>query len=447
MRWQRAIIYAVFLLALTAALAGWQIHEYGHECALARQTLERQADSVMKALVGGIRSHRRLGPFFEEQLQGAMDELALSEDVLVVEVVSADGLYRRFAGDEGLLDSPVSLDAGDSWQPDAFRSVVTFHLEPDDGEGTFGTGGGRGWGRALRQEALGEAENGMSAGGDYAAVLLLDRKPTDMFCRRAFWLRLWVVVAGAVVLFSAGLAWWATLWMVRERGRAELLETEARHLREMSQAAAGLAHETRNPLGLIRGWTQRLAQTGIESDAEQRQAQAVVEECDRVTARINQFLAFAKPIEPAPEPVDVDLLIDQLGGLLEPDLEAKGLALAHCRLKPPAVVEADREMLRQALFNLVANAVQFAGEGETVEISVQNGQDGGFRIEVADRGPGVPPDKVDSLFTPYFTTRSSGTGLGLAITKRIAAAHGWQLGYRERPAGGSIFWLDRIHGA
>ena len=73
------------------------------------------------------------------------------------------------------------------------------------------------------------------------------------------------------------------------------------------------------------------------------------------------------------------------------------------------------------------------------------GQDGGRRIEVADHGSGVAAESVDSLFTPYFTTRPDGTGLGLAIVRRIASAHGWEAGYTARAGAGSVFWLDRIN--
>ena len=103
-------------------------------------------------------------------------------------------------------------------------------------------------------------------------------------------------------------------------------------------------------------------------------------------------------------------------------------------------------MLRQALFNLAQNAIHFSPEGGSVEISVATGEDGRGRIEVADRGPGVPAEAVDSLFSPYFTTRSDGTGLGLAIVARIAAAHGWRLEYAPRAGGGSIFRLVGVYG-
>jgi signal transduction histidine kinase len=253
------------------------------------------------------------------------------------------------------------------------------------------------------------------------------------------------VAAGGVVLIAAAVAWHATVRWTAARARSRLLEAEARHLRDLSHAAAGLAHETRNPLGLIRGWTQRLADSKVLPSEHEQQARAILEECDRVTSRVNQFLAFAKPRDPSCAPLDTGSLIDELAMILEPDLEAKQLTLERFGMPSPTL-RADREMLRQALFNLVRNAILFSPPQAAVEIGVVPGENGHCRIEVADRGPGVPPEQVDLLFTPYFTTRTDGTGLGLAIVRRIAAGHGWEAGYRPRPGGGSVFWLDGIHG-
>ena len=429
-------------LVLWVALADWQRHEYRHECKLAEETLRRQAESIEKALVGGIRSHRRLGPFFDQMTQGALDELAASEDILAVGIASQpeDGQteFLLYAGNRELLETEPTGDG-------MTRFVSQFQLAADQGDRPHGPGGGgRGWGRGQRGQV--NEEGLFLPDGRYASVLVLDRATAEAQLLRAFWLRVWVAIAGGVVLISAALSWWATLRLLREHGRARVLELEAQHLRDLSQAAAGLAHETRNPLGLVRGWTQRLAQSELQSAEHQQQARAVVEECDRVTARINQFLAFARPCNPRPEPVDPKSLIDELAVLLEPDLNAKGLKLKCSAYKSTSAIHVDREMFRQALFNLISNAVQFSPQDGAIEISLQTGQDGRDRIEVADRGPGVRDETVDSLFSPYFTTRSDGTGLGLAIVRRIAAAHGWEARYTPRPGGGSIFRLERVNG-
>ena len=130
--------------------------------------------------------------------------------------------------------------------------------------------------------------------------------------------------------------------------------------------------------------------------------------------------------------------------LLEVDLESRQLQLDARAVPEGTIILADQGQFRQALFNLLQNAIAFAAEQGTIAISVIRHRDGTCRFEVADDGPGPEPDKVDLLFEPYFTTRPDGTGLGLAIVHRIAGSHGWSVGYQPREGGGAIFWIDGI---
>jgi signal transduction histidine kinase len=444
MPWQRSITLGALLLAL-AALAAWQWDEYGHECELARDTVSNSADAVMNALVGGVQSHRRLGQFFSESIEGVLEGLVRSKHVRAVALVSEDGKSVLSAGETDLLDLAPPFTSGEHWDAAGLRLVHTFRLPtpgagPDGGGMGRGPGGGRGWGRRWEEA---DASSPFAPGKGVAAILLVDRGDADRACRRAAWTRSLIVVAGSLVALCVALAWRATMRLTEARGRERSLELEARHFRDLSQAAAGLAHETRNPLGLIRGWTQRLAETEIDSPDGRQRAQAVVEECDRLTARINQFLAFARPSEPRREPFDPAEVVEELAALLEPDLCAKHLTLG--RIEFGTTIQADREMFRQAVFNLLQNAVQASPEEATIQTKLVGRRGGARRLEVADRGPGVPAELVGKLFTPYFTTRCGGTGLGLAIVRRIAAAHGWEVGYTPRPDGGAVFWLDGLH--
>jgi signal transduction histidine kinase len=445
----RMIILVSILLAF-AAIAAWQWDEYGHECELAHTTVANSSDSIMNALVGGVQSHRRLGPFFAEQVQGALDGLVLSKDVLAVALVSEDGRSVLSAGQRELLNLTPPFVTGPYWDENGFRLTKLFAL-PSESAGPLGGrgggfGGGQGWRRRQMEEQAEERDdaNAFIPGKQVAAILLVSRDHADMACRHAAWTRGFIVIAGWVVVLCVALAWRATMRLTEARGRARTLEAETRHFRDLSQAAAGLAHETRNPLGLIRGWTQRLADTSVESSETRQRAQTIIEECDRLTARINQFLAFARPAEPKTERFDPAELIKELAILLEPDLEAKHLVFHSMAVGN--TMEADREMFREALFNLLQNAIHASPENGILETSMVRKTNHRLRIEVADCGDGVPENVVGKLFTPYFTTRSNGTGLGLAIVHRIAVAHGWEVGYSPRPGGGAIFWLDGIHG-
>ncbi|MBN1393464.1 MAG: hypothetical protein JW959_00335 [Pirellulales bacterium] len=471
--WHRWTTLAALLLAWSV-LAVWQWQEFKTERDKERAALRRQAESVFRALVGGVRSHRRLGRFVEEQIQSVLDELAASQEVLAAAVVSPDGILSMTAGNAVLLDLSQPLEPGGRWEESGFFYAATFRVMSEMPGPARGLGPGPGMrpdpGSRTRQRPetdptaaanrRGEGPNSRSGRWweDYArppqdmempppimgrlfALLLLDRGYTDRQIVHYAWLRLLVVAAGGAAIVSVVFVWRATVRLADARGREKLLENEARHLRDLSRAATGLAHETRNPLGLIRGWTQRWMQK-MSEEAGRRQARAVIEECDRVTARINQFLAFARPCSPQLAEVRPAEVIAELAALVEPDLEAKKLTLDIGACAPNLAIRADREMLRQALFNLIQNAVEFSPEGGAIDVRCLNGENGSARIELSDRGPGVPAEAVELLFTPYHTTRANGAGLGLAIVRRIAAAHGWRSGYSPRAGGGAIFWIE-----
>ena len=434
----------VGVLAVWATVAAWQWHEYVHECQLIRATLSRQARSIAQALIGGMRSHRRMGRFFQDQVQKSLEEIVRSPAILALGIADAQGRLVLEAGRKDLL-SQLPAD-GESWTPESFHLVVPFELRPaPPGPGHPWGGRGRG-GRGMGElHGFGD-DNPFGQGGRFRALLVLDRADTDAQCRRAARIRIGVVALAGLVLGCLAAVWVATLRLAESQSQARMLETETRHLRELAEAASGLAHEIRNPLGLIRGWTQRLAESAGLTAEEQTQTETVLEECDRITARINQFLAYARPCEPEREEVPLRRLIEELAALLQPDLQEAGVWLNWDGVAAEAVLSADAEMLRQALFNLLQNAIEFSPAGATVEITLHSDQDGRWRLDVADRGPGVASDAVGSLFTPYFTTRPNGTGLGLCIVQQIARAHGWQVGYTPRDGGGAVFWLSGNHG-
>lgn len=440
-RWSLVIA----LLILWLSFAAWQWHELGHEQHLADDSLDRQCKTAHHLLVSSIVSHRRMGPSFDSMVKASLEEIVKSNEILAVGITEGGTPEDESvtpllaAGDTDALDPSQPVEKA------RYRWTGSFELSSSFGMGGGGQGGGLGGGFG-RGRGRGQFEPEMDVsrfqpGRSYLTTLVVDRSDVDRQLANAAWLRVGLVVTAGLILLLLAVAWLITVRLLEARGRERILQSEADHLREMGQAAAGLAHETRNPLGLVRGWTQRLAQAATSSPEVQQQAQAVVEECDRVTARINQFLAFAKPCKPEREQVNLEELATELKVILEPDLEGKHLTIEYRADDQPSVVSVDREMFRQALFNLVSNAIAFSPSEGVIEIAGVQSHDGRTRIEIADRGPGVSPDDVESLFTPYYTTRDGGTGLGLAIVKRIARVHGWHVGYRPRPDGGSIFWL------
>ncbi len=464
MRRLRIIIYAGLTFAWIA-FALWQYGNYRQQEDLIEESLRQQSRSIMTALVGGLSSHRRLGQFFEEQLQGMLDELVRSDDVVFVAVRTSRGEDFLSAGD---ATASQYADNGPTKpnQLDYYRRVQSFKLSTPPsgrhgpgrgGPGGGGRGGGMGNGMmgggpgrgpsSRRWEEGGPFGPGPfgDSGGEYTAELVLDRGRADELAARMAWSHAWVVIAAGLVALSIGLLWRTTMNLAEAKVRTRVFAAETRHLRELSQAAAGLAHETRNPLGLIRGWTQRLAETSMPEAEQQEHWRAIVEECDRVTARINQFLAFARPYEPEIKSVDIVKLLEELTVILQPDLEAKQLRIQNHVAAGFGNIQADFELFRQVLFNLLQNALYFSPPGGTIDVMVERQGVQRTVLQVADRGPGVKEDAVESLFTPYFTTRADGTGLGLAIVRHIATLHDWEVTYRERAGGGAVFEIGNMH--
>ncbi len=448
---KRSGLLAAGLVILAWFVFGvWQWREYSHQRQLIRDALAQQAESILDCLVGSVQSHRWIGPYFESQLPGTLQEIAASQSVLAVSIRSESdaeptsaGGADYSAGDLDLLAPPPSPES--QWLSEGYYAIRTFQLstQPAPTGGMRGGGGGFGLGGRSRRDT----QPTSASEARFTAVIVLDRTIVDSQIEHEARNRTLLVFLGGLLILAVGFTWRATVRLADAQGRAGVLRAEARHLSELGHAAAGLAHETRNPLGLIRGWAQRLADLGLPTPEQRQQAGAIVEECDRVTARINEFLSFARPVDPQESPVHVRDLVEQLQVLLESDLAAKNVKLSVDGIPSDLRILADVEPLRQALFNLVQNAVAFADDGGCVNIKMIQTRPRTWCLQVVDDGPGVDPQIVESLFEPYFTTRTTGTGLGLAIVQRIVVAHGWSASYQANPGGGAIFQIAQIREA
>jgi len=447
----RTTMSLMVVMLAWSLLALWQWREYVYERQMARGALERHARSIAATLIGGIRSHRRMGRFFEQQLQATLDGLVEAEDIEAVAVADAEGRIILSAGENHAPFAPQRWPHSTvRWLPEGLCYVCWFTLDPAPQSGA-GAGGGRGFrrGRPFRWEPAAEdfSESVLAAGGRFCVVVLVKRNTVDAQLRRAAQARVGLVAAGGLVIACLVVAWWAAIRAANARGQLRLLQAETQHLRQLHQSATGLAHETRNPLGVIRGWAQQLSQAENLTEKQREQAALLLEECDRLTWRINQFLCFARPREPSPQTVRLGELVGELVTLLQPDLEAKQLQVRVEPANDNVEVYADRELLRQALFNLLSNAIVFSPQKGTIEVTMVRQPGGKWRVEVADSGPGVPESERQRLFLPYHTTRPQGTGLGLAIVRQIALAHHWEVGYDSRNGGGAVFWIERISSA
>lgn len=229
---------------------------------------------------------------------------------------------------------------------------------------------------------------------------------------------------------------------VVERSREAALASE--RLATVGQLAAGVAHEVRNPLGVIRASTQVLMEDLPAGSDAARAAGFVRDEVDRLNGFVTALLDVARPVSGVMGPVVLAEVVGRVHVLARDTLRASG---AEWRVEGEGgLVWGDGGLLTQLLLGLVTNAAQLLGGPGEVLLRLGRVGSGAF-VEVADSGPGVDALHRPHLFEPFFTTRPGGTGLGLVMAQRIVLAHGGRLTYEEGrgagPAGvGACFRVE-----
>lgn len=211
-------------------------------------------------------------------------------------------------------------------------------------------------------------------------------------------------------------------------------------LSALGELSAGMAHEIRNPLGSIRG-TAEILQDGIpEADPRYEFTRILIKEVDRLNRVVQDFLNFARPPVVEQEWVNLEQSIDEVLVLVRPQLQKSQVELRRQRGEV-APIQGQPEQLRQIFLNLILNALQAMPGGGVLRIATrQQGQ--AVLVEVGDSGQGIPPEHLEKIFNPFFTTRSEGTGLGLAITSRLMQGHGGRIEVASRPGEGTTFTLS-----
>lgn len=467
MRWSalnRSTIVYLTLFGLAFGICGWQVQEHLRFKRTATTALENRAYDITATLATVIRSQRQYGIVFNKQrFETALQDLLQPDGLRSLVILGATGEPIAMAGEPLQLASDSLNETGRAWQggmlvmlnmtdldPEAarsggFRRPTAIVVSEGQEQAMFrrfrwsprrqNSGGQE---RAPGESGGGENPGGGPAGMSPAEVQAMMQKQTvhsfvlgfstaqmtravrsDLLQRSLVGV---LAVGGAII---SALAW---------RNLARNAELQIRlvkagemntHLKEMNFAAAGLAHETRNPLNLIRGFAQMIAIDPAGSPKLRQHASTIIEEADRVTVQLNEFIDYSKPREAHLAPVAVGRLVADVGRTLLPDIEEKRITLV-----PPEstlVVEADELLLRQALFNILLNAVQAVNPGGRVEVRLSQAGSREAELTIDDDGPGVPEADRASIFKPYVTMKPNGVGLGLAIVQQIVSAHHWTI--------------------
>jgi len=272
----------------------------------------------------------------------------------------------------------------------------------------------------------------------------------------------WLVLAGGLVL-AALVALLVHVLTRRREYALNLVEqrTRAMHQAQLAAEAANrskseflsrMSHELRTPLNAVLGFSQLLELDELSSEQEQSVRQ-ITRGGRHLLDLINEILDISQietgTLTLSPEAVPVRAVIAETIDLLRPLAAERGITLLSDGTPPgpPVHVFADRQRLKQILLNLVGNGIKYNREGGTVSISCSAPAGGTVRVQVTDTGPGIAPEHLELLFTPFERlgaerTTIEGTGIGLALSRRLAEVMGGTLGVESTPGRGSTFWVD-----
>jgi len=273
---------------------------------------------------------------------------------------------------------------------------------------------------------LGVAAGDMISGDDWQRVLF----------------RLMMVIGACyLVAFLSGF-----LAEQERRAKQELWAMEdqmerVERLAAVGEMAAGLTHEIKNPLASLTGSIQMLRENIAYDPTHDKLMRIVLREADRLSALVTDFLVFSRPQAGNSQNVRIDLAIGEIVSLFREDPSFQNRIEVRTWLVAKHYIRIDPEHLSQMLWNLLNNAAEAIDGTGRIDISVQPVGKEYVKITIEDDGIGVPPENLDSIFDPFFSTKARGTGLGLSMVQQIAGLYGGLVDIKSQPGEGTTATL------
>ncbi len=228
----------------------------------------------------------------------------------------------------------------------------------------------------------------------------------------------------------------------RKRLEGQLIQSEK--MAAIGQLAAGIAHEIRNPLGIINNALYDLGEIVDGENPDVREDLRIAkEEMDRVQEIINNLLEFSRESRAELEAVDINELLRRTIQLLQRSLQNSGIRIVTDFVELGSC-SANRNALRQVFLNLIANAAQAMPQGGELRLRTRLTLDGRITIEVVDSGVGIAPEHLNSIFNPFFTTKEpgQGTGLGLSVVHSVVNRYGGEIHVESQINRGTTFRIE-----
>ncbi len=481
------------LLAIWVGLIGWQMAEHFGVRRSARAELRRHAEVISSTLALIMRQQR----FFvrQDRLEGVLNELVKQGELRSIVLLNAANEERAVAGPpidpavkDELIKQKNELGYGEKWDdqagfvalmnlvdlgtnvifspndvtngpppPNPFMPPPPREIPTDapvaavtpnpDGtstntlSSTNSTNPGepprRGFGprRRLTPEEI-------KARGVHNFIIVMPTEALISQMNNDLWLRAFIGVLATICVAGYGLAWGNLAKTSELQIRLVRASELNSHLKELNLAAAGLAHETRNPLNIVRGLAQMISKQEDAAPEIRTRSRDIIDETDRITAQLNEFINYSRPREVRRAATNLNAVVSEVVRAVNYDIDEKKVQLQIAA--EPLTIEADEQLLRQALFNLVLNAIQAVPPNGAIQIRAGRRNGSGAYVEIADNGHGVAPEHRGEIFKPYFTTNAEGTGLGLAVVQQIVMAHGWEIECLPNQPSGAVFRITHI---
>src|SRR5215475_12205227 len=233
---------------------------------------------------------------------------------------------------------------------------------------------------------------------------------------------------------------------LRDLDSLESINTQlqvSERLAALGKITAGVAHEVKNPLNSMRLWLENLKESlpADQDPAAQQAVQVLDKEIDRLDAVVKRFLDFTRPIEVKLESTDLKELLSEVMSVARPQLSKAGVTVQESFGDAIPEVWADRDLLKQAVLNLVLNAVDAMPNGGELRLILKRRGELA-EISVSDTGKGIPPENRQKIFQLFFTTRPGGNGIGLATTFRIVQLHNGSIDFQSEAGRGTTFRIE-----
>ncbi len=226
----------------------------------------------------------------------------------------------------------------------------------------------------------------------------------------------------------------------KKQQEAQLRAERTHQLSIVGQIAAGVAHEIKNPLASIKGAADILTDDDTSREDREEFKEILRNEVKRIDGTVTEFLDFARPKETRLEKLDFSETVRTSLRQVESFSAQKGIT-TNRSLRDNVTIEGDREKLHQLILNLMLNAVQASGEGDTISIELKSSGTSAT-LTIADTGSGIDGETLARLFEPFYTTKPDGTGLGLAVVQEIVNGHNGTIGFESEKNRGTTVKVD-----